>query len=127
MPAQILLVNGRNKSTANHNYKAVMVYSQPLDFLETRDMRILSITSSGWVLSMRDSAEGGSRNSMPMLWVTLHGLNIDVVGPTHYPLEFQGVDGLTIYLKLPHFLIADAKFQADWDFDMRASCYYEFI
>jgi hypothetical protein len=64
---------------------------------------------------------------MPLLWVTLHGLNKDVIGPTYYPLAFQGVDGLTLYLKIPHFLIADATYQAEWDFEMRASCYYEFI
>src|SRR5215831_18679344 len=38
----------------NVYYKTAMVFSKTENFPNTRNVRILSITSSGWILSMRD-------------------------------------------------------------------------
>jgi hypothetical protein len=126
MPAEILSIKGSDKSTSSYNQKKSITFTEKEDFPAARTVRILSITSSGWVLSTRNSAEGGSRNSVPKVWVTLHGRNQDVIGPIYYPIEFDRVDGLTVNLELPHFFIADTRSPAEWYFDVTASCYYEF-
>jgi hypothetical protein len=125
--SEILFVRARHTGTATHSQNTDFLSSYNVNFDQARDVRILSISSSGWLLSTRDSSEGGARTPMPMLWVALDGLGKDVVGPLYTPLDFSGVSGLTINVRVPNFLLADATYIAEWNYNIMAACYYELI
>jgi hypothetical protein len=125
--SEILFVRASHTGTARHNQNTNFLSSANMNFGEARDVRILSITSSGWLLSTRDSSEGGARTPIHMLWVSLGGLGKGVVGPLNSPLDFSAVSGLTINVRVPNFLLADATYIAEWNHNIIAACYYELI
>jgi|SRR5882724_944473 len=129
MSTEILSARARSAGTAKQPYTTVLIASNRKDFDAVCDVRILAITASGWLLSMRNSAEGGSRNSTPMFGVRLVDRNEqlvgDVVGPVQNSLLFTGISGLTVWLRIAHFLLADPIIQAIWRYEMVAACYYE--
>lgn len=127
MPTEILLLCARHAGTTSIGQNTELSASARVNFEKECDVRILSITSSGWLLSMRNSLEGGSRNSTPMFGVLLGGRGQDVAGPVHNSLDFTRVSGLTLWLRVPHFLLADPVRQATWKYDMVIACYYELL
>jgi len=129
MATEILSVRARAAGTAKQPYNTVLIASHRKDFDAVCDVRILAITASGWLLAMRNSAEGGSRNSTPMFGVGLVDRNEqlvgDVVGPVQNSLLFTGISRLTVWVRVAHFLLADPIIQAIWRYEMVAACYYE--
>jgi hypothetical protein len=126
MPTEILRLVEDYSGTESQNRDAVYAAHTEVDFEEgICDVRIFSITSSSWLLSVRNRAEGGSRNFKPMFWVTLKSRNEDVVGPLHNSIDFTGVSGITLNLKVPHFLLADSSDKSAYKYNIMVSCCYE--
>ena len=129
MPTEILFVHARHGGTTPRPFNTVLRASSRQDFDGVRAVRLLSITASGWLLSARNSAEGGARNSTPMFGVQLTDRDEhivgEVIGPVHQALSFTGIAQLTVWLRVAHFLLADLTYPATWTYDMGAACYYE--
>jgi hypothetical protein len=112
MATEVLSLFTRWNGSSEVNLDTLLSAKQVVNFDKKRNIIIRSITASGWQLSLRDHSEGGARSATPRYWIALEGDCTDqLTGPVHTPLEFTGISGLTLYVEIPQFFLADPTYR----------------
>lgn len=128
MAIQVLRSHALNNGTHPLTINTDIQQTDSVSFSEKREIRILAITASGWVVAARDSGEGGSRNAQPMVLVTLEGENpLELVGPLYTSLQFTDVTGIKLHVWIPHLVLADPTHHVTWRYSVKSACYYELL